>query len=226
MCTNGHKYDISFYLNSWKSRLFVVKSFQNGIFKISLTEEIRKNDVRVIKKMINTEIFTQHCSYRCLLIPTSCWFNISFTLFLIQSLFSSAITVYIVTVHVEITSFRIWCNVCSKDSLLDSKWLDKIKRLAYQIICSKSRLKGSNSYTLSTQPSPGARGGGLFFFFAKLYITIIKDLPPFFSLVKIFYQSSPPPTFDLFLTPLTIVCQKRIEIKNQLSYHNQLCISL
>lgn len=97
--------------------------------------------------------------------------------------------------HVEITSFRIWCNVCSKDSLLDSKWLDKIKRLAYQIICSKSRLKGSNSYTLSTQPSPGARGGGLFFFFAKLYITIIKDLPPFFSLVKIFYQSSPPPHF-------------------------------
>lgn len=143
--------------------------------------------------------------------------------------------------HVEITSFRIWCNVCSKDSLLDRKWLDKIKRLAYQIICSKSRLKGSNSYTLSKGTDSifqycqhatiigvgtGGEGGGSIFFFAKLYITIIKDLPPFFSLVKIFYRSSPPPTFDLFLTPLTIVCQKRIEIKNHLSYHNQLCISL
>lgn len=128
--------------------------------------------------------------------------------------------------HVEITSFRIWCNVCSKDSLLDSKWLDKIKRLAYQIICSKSRLKGSNSYTLSKgsllptrnhhrRRNRGRGGGSIFFFFAKLYITIIKD-PPFFSLVKIFYQSSPPPpTFDLFLTPLTIVCQKRIELNQE-----------
>lgn len=195
MCTNGHKCDISFYLNSWKSRLFVVKSFQNGIFKISLTEEIRKNDVRVIKKMINTEIFTQHCSYRCLLIPTSCWFNISLTLFLIQSLFSSAITVYIVTVHVEITSFRIWCNVCSKDSLLDSKWLDKIKRLAYQIICSKSRLKGSNSYTLSKGTDSifhycqhatiigvgtGGEGGGSIFFFCKVIHNHNKRPSPLF----------------------------------------------
>lgn len=120
--------------------------------------------------------------------------------------------------HVEITSFRIWCNVCSKDSLLDSKWLDKIKRLAYQIICSKSRLKGSNSYTLSKGTDSifhycqhatiigvgtGGEGGGSIFFFAKLYITIIKDLPPFFSLVKIFYQSSPPSPHFRFVSDAT-----------------------
>lgn len=136
--------------------------------------------------------------------------------------------------HVEITSFRIWCNVCSKYSLLDSKWLDKIKRLANQIICSKSRLKGSNSYTLSKgfhyhhRRRNRGRGGGVYFFFCKVIHNHNKrPFPPFFSLVKIFYQSSPPPHFQ-FVSYATdhSVSSKKGWIKNQLSYHNQLCISL
>lgn len=97
--------------------------------------------------------------------------------------------------HVEITSFRIWCNVCSKDSLLDRKWLDKIKRLAYQIICSKSRLKGSNSYTLSKGTDSifhycqhatiigvgtGGEGGGVYFFFCKVIHNHNKRPSPLF----------------------------------------------
>lgn len=53
MYIDGHKDGILFNLNSWKKWVICRKIVQNGTFllKLVLTEEIRKNNVRVIKRI-------------------------------------------------------------------------------------------------------------------------------------------------------------------------------
>lgn len=124
MYIDGHKDGILFNLNSWKKWVICRKIVQNGTFllKLVLTEEIRKK-CKGDKKNINTEIITLHCSYRCLLIPTSCWFK--YQVYAV----SDSVIIFVCNIclhrHVDITSFRIWCNVCAINSLLNSKWLVK-----------------------------------------------------------------------------------------------------